>query len=283
LIEPIFLAATHGSRFCLVHRPPAGMPSLGGIVYVHPFAEEMNKSRRIAATQSRALSTLGFTVLQMDLHGCGDSSGEMADVTIAGWRQDLDTGVAWMCEQGIAPLYLWGLRFGALLGLDWMSRSEQSGLIERVLLWQPVTSGDTHLSQFLRIGVASDMLSAGASSGGGAALRSRLKNGETVEIAGYDINPELAAEMAALKLMVCTPGSRQVDWIEVSHDPAAGLGPASGRVVEEWQQRGVAVHTEVVPGASFWSTVEITDCDGLIETTTRIARTQWQRHTTSAA
>ncbi len=266
-----------------MHRPPAGVPSLAGIVYVHPFAEEMNKSRRIAAMQSRALSMLGFTVLQMDLYGCGDSSGELADASIAGWRQDLDTGVAWIRQQGIAPLHLWGLRFGALLGLDWMSRSAQSGVIERVLLWQPVTSGDTHLSQFLRIGVASDMLSAGASSGGGAALRSRLKNGEIVEIAGYDINPVLATEMAALKLTSCNPGSRHVDWIEVSRDPAAGIGPASARVVEEWGHRGVAVHAEVVPGASFWSTVEITDCDELIETTTRVARTRWQRHTKSAA
>lgn len=234
--------------------------------------------------QSRALSALGFTVLQIDLYGCGDSSGELADASIAKWRQDLDTGVAWMRRQGIAPLHFWGLRFGALLGLDWLNRSEQSSLIEGILLWQPVISGDTHLNQFLRIGVARDVLSAGASRGAGAALRSRLMSGETIEIAGYDINSVLATEMADLKLIsLCNLGSRHVDWIEVCHDPAAGIGPASANVVKEWEHCGVAVHTAVVPGASFWNAVEITDCDSLIETSTRIARTRWQRNTKSAA
>ncbi len=39
------------------------------VVHVHAFAEEMNKSRRMAAMQSRALAAAGFAVLQIDLLG----------------------------------------------------------------------------------------------------------------------------------------------------------------------------------------------------------------------
>lgn len=46
----------------------------GSIVYIHPFAEEMNKSRRMAALQARALTLAGFAVLQLDLIGCGDEA-----------------------------------------------------------------------------------------------------------------------------------------------------------------------------------------------------------------
>ena len=48
-----------GQRFCLLHTPPASQPALGHVVYVHPFAEEMNASRRMAALNARALARAG--------------------------------------------------------------------------------------------------------------------------------------------------------------------------------------------------------------------------------
>ena len=70
--DPLFLQVKLGPlgrRFALHHRP-AGPPR-GLVVYVHPFAEEMNKSRRMAALQSRALAEAGFAVLQLDLMEIG--------------------------------------------------------------------------------------------------------------------------------------------------------------------------------------------------------------------
>ena len=39
--EPFFLDSAHGQRFCLYHAPQGHCR--GALVYVHPFAEEMNK------------------------------------------------------------------------------------------------------------------------------------------------------------------------------------------------------------------------------------------------
>ena len=79
--KPFFLPSGDGQRFCLYH--PAvnaqGVAPLGHVVYVHPFGEEMNKSRRMATLQARALAQAGFSVLQVDLLGCGDSSGDFGD------------------------------------------------------------------------------------------------------------------------------------------------------------------------------------------------------------
>jgi uncharacterized protein len=67
--EPFFLAATTpegGQRFCLWHPAQglaAGQAPRGLILYIHPFAEEMNKARRMAALQSRAFAKEGFEVL----------------------------------------------------------------------------------------------------------------------------------------------------------------------------------------------------------------------------
>ncbi|WP_229425321.1 hypothetical protein [Massilia sp. Se16.2.3] len=77
--DAFFLDTQGGRRFCLYHAPIG--ECRGALVYVHPFAEEMNRSRRMAALQARALAARGIGVLQLDLHGCGDSVGDFGDAT----------------------------------------------------------------------------------------------------------------------------------------------------------------------------------------------------------
>ena len=72
--DAFFLDTADGPRFCLYHAPVG--ECRGALVYIHPFAEEMNRSRRMAALQARALTAQGFGVLLLDLHGCGDSGGD---------------------------------------------------------------------------------------------------------------------------------------------------------------------------------------------------------------
>jgi pimeloyl-ACP methyl ester carboxylesterase len=82
---------------------------------VHPFAEEMNKSRRMAALQSRALAAQGYAVLQIDLFGCGDSGGDFA--TRRG-RNGATTSRrdAMAAARVSGAITLWGLRLGATAG-----------------------------------------------------------------------------------------------------------------------------------------------------------------------
>ena len=73
-IEPFFLDGKQNSLFC-IHLYLAGVTCKGSILYLHPFAEEMHKSRCMAALQARHFAQAGYAVLQVDLTGCGDSSG----------------------------------------------------------------------------------------------------------------------------------------------------------------------------------------------------------------
>ena len=52
----------HSQRFCFWHPPVQLSPPSALVVYVHPFAEEMNKARRMAALQSHALADAGCAV-----------------------------------------------------------------------------------------------------------------------------------------------------------------------------------------------------------------------------
>ena len=151
------LHLTVGSRkiFCL-HHAPARVPR-GAVVYVPPFAEEMNKSRRMAAIQSRALAGEGWHVLRFDFAGTGDSEGDFADASWAGWLDDIAAARAWVAGQtGFEP-WLWGLRLGGLLAAVSLQGRGAPGLV----LWQPVLSGRQHLQQFLRLQTGAEWLSAG--------------------------------------------------------------------------------------------------------------------------
>src|SRR5205085_12253427 len=139
-----YLPADPGTRFALFY-PARKNPVKGGILYVHPFAEEMNKSRRMAALQARAFSDAGYAVLQIDLYGCGDSSGDFGDARWEIWKQDLAAGAAWLSERLERPVVLWGLRLGALLALDYARTAPHPAAA--MILWQPVLNGASYLTQ----------------------------------------------------------------------------------------------------------------------------------------
>lgn len=259
--QAFFLAAEVGQRFCLYH-PPACDVALGAVVYVHPWAEEMNKSRRMAALQSRAFAEAGYAVLQIDLHGCGDSSGDFGDATWAGWIDDVRLAAGWLQVRHDAPLWLWGLRTGCLVA------AQAAGAIDapcNLLFWQPVLTGRSALQQFLRLRLASD-LAGGLARSAMTELRERLSEGRHVEVAGYVLAPGLAADLekASLDPSPRLPG---LAWLEVSTRTKPALLPASLPVMEAWRSAGVPVRSTVVFGAAFWQTTEIEDAPALVAAT----------------
>jgi exosortase A-associated hydrolase 2 len=263
VLEAFFLSAEKGRRFCVVHAP-AGSPR-GAIVYVHPFAEEMHKSRRMAALQASRLAARGWLVLQADLLGCGDSSGDFGDARWALWGCDVRAGLDWARARSPGPLALWGLRLGATLACE-LAADPALG-IERLVLWQPVASGEQFLTQFLRLRLAAEMLGGGTATSALAALRAQLAQGRTLEIAGYDLHPDLAAALERVQLAPLRPAVKWVDWIEVGTEAAPAVRPGSQRVVERWRAEGVRVRTASVVGEAFWSTIEITECPALLDAT----------------
>ncbi|MEW6513547.1 MAG: hydrolase 2, exosortase A system-associated [Pseudomonadota bacterium] len=252
--------AQNSQRFCLFHPAQGGVR--GALLYIHPFAEEMNKARRMAALQARLLSENGFAVLQIDLHGCGDSSGDFGDATWEIWLQDVHAAHDWLRQHCAAPLWLWGLRTGCLLAAEAARRIDTPA---NFLFWQPVISGKQFLQQFLRLKVAGEMLS-GESKGVMESLKAQLAAGQPVEIAGYALSAGLASGLESAELAPpAQPG--RVHWLEVSARPEATLAPVSLKRIEQWQAAGFTAASAVLPAPSFWQTTEIEEAPALLDAT----------------
>lgn len=260
--DALFLPAATGQRFCILHRVDPGIAVRGGIVFVHPFAEEMNKSRRMAALQARAMAAAGYAVLQVDLHGCGDSSGDFGDAAWSGWIDDAVSAYAWLRQQTEAEIWLWGLRTGCLVAAEAAKRICDA---DRLLFWQPVLSGRQYLQQFLRLKVAGEMLG-GEGKGTMERLREDLARDQPVEIAGYLLSPGLAQGLENTELSLPDRAMR-VEWLELSGKPDGGLSPAAVNRLEKWRAHGHAVRGTAVCGPSFWQTTEIAECTELLDAT----------------
>lgn len=234
------------------------------VLAVPPFGDEMNKSRRMTALQARRLAARGFGVLLLDLEGCGDSDGELRDARWDGWKDDLAAAAGWLAARNPAPLFLLGLRTGALLALDY-ARAQSS--VAGIVLWQPVASGDAFLTQLLRLKLAGGMLDQSGGGASTAALRASLAAGETLEIGGNDISGGLAADLGAQDLRALAPHSCPVHWFELVADPERPMPPAAARIADAWRADGVALAASMLVGPPFWSTQEITECETLLEAT----------------
>lgn len=259
--EAFFLPVASGQRLCLYH-PPKAIAAKGAVLYLHPFAEEMNKARRMAALQARLLAEHGYAVLQIDLHGCGDSSSDFGDATWQSWLQDVQDARTWLRERCQAPLWLWGLRAGCLLA------AQAAELIDEpvnFLFWQPVISGKQFLQQFLRLKVASELLG-GDSKGVMETLKQQLASGQPAEIAGYTLSPDLARGLEQAELLPPPRPGRMI-WLELSSRPDANVMPASTKRLEQWQGAGYSICSQVAPGPAFWQTTEIEEAATLLAAT----------------
>jgi exosortase A-associated hydrolase 2 len=257
-----FLDAPEGRTFVVLRQPrPAG----SAVLVVPPFAEEMNKSRRMIAEVGRRLEGRGIGMLVVDLFGTGDSEGDFAQADWQRWKADLTTAVQWAAAEGAAIRGMLAIRLGCILGSEALAGIGHS--VRRTVLWQPVVSGRRFLEQFLRLRVAASMMG-GDSKETVAGLRSRLKSGELLEVAGYDISGALANQLDAADLQ---PFLRAhlgaVHWMEAVRSADAALPVPSTKAIDAARAAGLEVTPHAVTGEPFWSATEIVCLDAMVERT----------------
>lgn len=289
--QPFFLQGSRGKLFAL-HFPPQKDNRAGKhVLFVPPFAEEMNKARRMVAVLSRELSQRGIGVLVLDLFGTGDSEGDFADARWEIWQDDLSRALQWLREGTGEEIVLLGLRLGALLAMELVAKETKG--VSSVILWQPISDGKRAMTQFLRLRTAESMMDSAKEKESIEQLRNAIANGEAVEVAGYTIASALftALERVDLRLMA-TPDFPSIHWFELSADPTPTLLVSSTQIIATWRRRGIGVSARAVCGQPFWTghaTTVIPDLlnvttDTILETNSNESRNgislcEWQRET----
>jgi exosortase A-associated hydrolase 2 len=262
--EPFFLASGSMRLFCVYFPPVSDVR--GSYVFVPPFAEEMNRSRSMVAMQSRVLAANGFGVLLVDLFGTGDSSGQFGEATWSSWKASALAGYEWLDDRSGRTPGILALRLGAVLAAQLLD--ERAIAADHAVFWQPVTNSKSMLTQFLRIKVAAAMdlkLQPPSTDD----MRNAFKAGQSVEVAGYEVNPELALALDAADWAdLAGFGGTSIDWLEVSPNENPVLSGSSTKTVGALRQRGAKITSTVCQGPPFWQLHERTMAPQLISSTT---------------
>ena len=254
-LSPGFMTVQGRRLFCLRRRALV-TPITTRVLVVPPFAEELNKCRRLLALCAQTLAVAGAEVWWPDLSGTGDSAGDFADACWSQWIDelcDLDLALA-QAAPAAAPAYL-ALRSGALLLAAASSRLRD---FERahVLLWQPVLDGGRYLQQFLRLRVMASRLSGRDESL--PALMARLAQGELLEVGGYGLRAQLTDGLAAAQAAPATLGAaRAVTVLEFKNTAGASPSLPVLQFSAACQTLGCAALVHLVECEQFWATQEI--------------------------
>lgn len=266
--HPFFLDTADGRLFAVHHLPAEGTQVLGNVLCVLPFNEEMNRCRSMVTLQAQAFAAIGFGTLIVDLHGTGDSAGDFADARWQTWLSNLIAAKAWLDQQDGACAALWGIRLGAILAAQ--AHASMGNPRIALLLWQPVADGKMHLTQFMRVKIAAQMDRADLAKETTAGMRAALASGHTVEIAGYEVHPQLAASIDAARLAAhALPDGTQVLWLENAPPDQLDLSPATQTLLSQWPGPRAQCQPHTFAGPAFWQMHERVVAPQAIEKTTQ--------------
>ncbi len=256
-LEAHFIDGPLDKIFQLRILPEQPSKARGRVLIVSPFAEEMNRSRRFLVELARALARHGFAVSLPDLHGTGDSGGEFGAATWERWLRELAFLRGREAEREAAPLFLLGVRTGALLAAESVANDGEG--IGGLVTIQAVQNGESFLNRLLRVRVAARMAQGERETT--KDLRARLAAGKPVEVAGYALSPALARELAERRAArLALPRGLPIWWYDVvspaTETPPAPAPPAS------WDAGRLIVRQ--LRAEAFWNLPEPTVPDALI-------------------
>ena len=255
---PRFIEGLSGTLFTVTSALAEADPgTLPGALILPPFAEEMNRSRRMMALLGRALAARGVAATVLDLYGTGDSAGDFSEARWDTWLQDAAAARDWLNDRVQGGLSYVGIRLGACLALV-LARQELAP--EHLVLWSPVLRGDQMINQFLRVRALAGIGQTGGPAGpkeSAKDLRARLRGGEVMEIAGYALHPELAAAIEGLRLTELAAGYPcPMTWLELAGEAGAAPTPTVAQALETLRGARVAIDFETLAGDPYWSIAE---------------------------
>ena len=151
MIEAFFFGPSNQQVFAIYH-PPVGGSGQVLTVICPPLFNEYMRTQLALRELAISLAERGQHVLRLDYRGTGDSFGDLGEVAISDWVEDIALAVREGRDlSGSSMVRLLGVRAGALLACRSAGASSD---VQRLVLWDPVPDGAGYLQALRRIQVA---------------------------------------------------------------------------------------------------------------------------------
>ena len=129
-----------------VYEPPrSSTPSDSAVLLCYPAGQEYMRSHWAFRQLTNQLCRAGYHCMRFDYFGSGDSAGTGIDASLQQWQADVSAGLVELRDNsGATKLSIAGCRFGATLASITPVNETK---IERLILWDPVISGKSYISE----------------------------------------------------------------------------------------------------------------------------------------
>ncbi len=268
-ISPDFLSTNNGTIFFLETASESSW-NKNLVILIPPFAEEMNKSRKIFSSFQHHLSSNKYRTVLFDLFGTGDSQGEFSDATWLLWQQNLIDIIKYVFEQyPEVRINFVALRTGALLLNNSLHQLPKylSSAIHQIHYWNPVFNATQFVNQFLRLKLTGDIMRENGEKLTTKTLRQQLLKQGTMEVAGYQLSAELVEEFEQADASL-----PKLDNLHIIHfyeiSSSAKITSALSNYISKLQEHHYQIETHSLTGPKFWVSQEICISQPLIDLTT---------------
>ncbi len=208
-MNPLFFGPAESPLYG-VHQPPEGKALDAGLVLCYPFGQEYMRAHRAYRQLALLLTKLGFHVLRFDYRGTGDSSGDLGDVTADDWVVDVGHAVQELRDvANIRRVGVLGLRLGALVAAEACKARDD---IDRLIVWDPVSSGRQYDAELLAEIATEPAIAHGPQSGNGEDSRGNLSYN------GFILSAAFRASTKKFDLLSAVPRAVPRVLLAVSHE-----------------------------------------------------------------
>ena len=192
-----YLQSSQNSQIFLVHYSPVEAAATNrAVILIPPFAEEMNRSKRMYVLCARLLANHGFDAICFDYSGTGDSQGNWGDYSYSDWLTNLQDVYKYVYKD-IPNISVIALRFGALLAVDSIAKGDIE--INQCVLWDPVDNGEALTRQLIRTKIATAMASQSKKITT-QQVRDEIDQLGYLEVGGYHVPASLIDEIDGKKI-----------------------------------------------------------------------------------
>ena len=151
MIEAFFLGPSKKQIFASYHPPIGGLGQVLTVICPPLFSEYM-RTHPALRDLANSLAESGQHVLRFDYRGTGDSFGDVSEVVVSDWLDDIALAVREGCAiSGSSLVRVLGVRAGALLASRSMGASDE---VQRLVLWDPVPNGSDYIEGLSRMRAA---------------------------------------------------------------------------------------------------------------------------------
>ena len=264
-VDFLYISSSRQHKIFLAHYFPNARASVEDhrvVILVPPFAEEMNRSKRMFVLCAQKLSEIGLNVILFDYAGTGDSEGEWGDYGYVDWLQNFHDVYEYAQTKSLHRVDIISLRFGSLLSVD--AIVNKGIVINNCIFWDPVEKGETFIRQLIRTKIAAEMSVAKSKSDKYDYLNDLDQQG-FIEIAGYKLTREL---IDSIKLLNLSDNLEKLTKVSVVHWIQLGQHLAQPKCLNESISQPISFKS--VDDIRFWMQQEVTISPVLIDETSRI-------------